>query len=257
MYGFSVSLYGVTASFREPSSHLYQTTLPLPPISALVGLAGAAVGKSFVDAWCFFKTAGLAVGVSGHVNGSGIDLWKYRKMVTPKSEEEKETAKTLGRTKIARSDILNREFLAYPCFCVDYAFTVQTMAEDIRQSFLNPSYALSLGNSDDIAFVKNVSGIEETREEEISSFKDTLLEGDHAGGVSFDWEMIKKSSIAKTLNAPIVRRLIIDFEFDKETRRGTRYKEFTFLMGAQRLTQSQKVSVLGESNTPLYFLSEE
>lgn len=46
MYGFFVSLHGMTASFREPGSHLYQATLPLPPISALVGMAGAALGKS-------------------------------------------------------------------------------------------------------------------------------------------------------------------------------------------------------------------
>ena len=65
MYGFFVSLHGMTASFREPGSHLYQATLPLPPISALVGMAGAALGKSFEKAWPFFKDAGLFVGVSG------------------------------------------------------------------------------------------------------------------------------------------------------------------------------------------------
>ena len=39
------------ASFRRPLDHNYQRTLPLPPPTTLLGLAGAALGLSEEELW--------------------------------------------------------------------------------------------------------------------------------------------------------------------------------------------------------------
>ena len=241
MYGFFVSLHGMTASFREPGSHLYQATLPLPPISALVGMAGAATGRTFEEAWQYFKGARLFVGALGCAEGRGIDLWNYDKMALPRGNEESARAKLYGLSKVVRKDILNREFLASPRFTVFYAFDGQQEASRLRTAFIDPAYALSLGNSDDIAMVKEVSELCDLGEGEVSAvFRDTLLAGDYAEGVQFDWEALKRSCVAKTLNAPLVRPLIVDFEFEGAERHGSRYRLFTFLTGHQRLQRAQR-----------------
>lgn len=251
-YGFSLSLSGITASFREPGAHLYQTTLPLPPISALAGIAGAALGKTFKETWSFLKERGFATGVSGKAQGTGIDLWKYQKMATPKSADEKEAAKALERSKIVRSDILNREFLIHPHFEIHYAFPEKGDAERLRSAFLNPCYALSLGNSDDISMIKNVSELKIAQDKELPSLKDTILEGDHSANVKFDWGAVKKESVSQSLKLPLVRRLIVDFGFEEDARCGIRYCPFTFLLGFQCLLDSVKALALEDSSVPLF-----
>jgi len=89
MFGFSVAMAAQTASFREPSAHLYQKSLPLPPLSALAGIAGAAAGLEFSMAWKLLKERRAMFGVCGQSRGMGIDLWSYDKIALPKSLEEK------------------------------------------------------------------------------------------------------------------------------------------------------------------------
>lgn len=241
MYGFFVSLHGMTASFREPGSHLYQATLPLPPVSALVGMAGAALGKPFEEAWTFFKDAGLFVGASGSSGGCGIDLWNYDKMVAPRAGEESAHAKLYGLSKVVRKDILNREFLADAEFVAFYALGDREKADCLHSAFKDPVYALSLGSSDDIALVREVSELCPIGDEEESdSFADTLLPGDHADGVRFDWDALRRACVVQTLKAPLVRPLIVDFEFKGNERHGSRYRLFTFLSGHQRLLNPQR-----------------
>lgn len=241
MYGFFVSLHGMTASFREPGSHLYQATLPLPPVSALVGMAGAALGKPFEEAWPFFKNAGLFVGASGSSGGGGIDLWNYDKMATPKGSEEIAFAKLHGLSKVVRKDILNREFLADAEFVAFYALGDREKADCLHSAFKDPVYALSLGSSDDIALVREVSELCPIGDEEESdNFADTLLPGDHADSVRFDWDALRRACVVQTLKAPLVRPLIVDFEFKGNERHGIRYRLFTFLSGHQRLLNPQR-----------------
>lgn len=245
MHGFRVSLSGSTASFREQGAQLYQATLPLPPISTLVGIAGAAVGKRFEDAWEFFRTAGLFVGVAGASRGRGTDLWRYRKIATPKSDVEKKWKKEYGLSKIERADILNREFLAFPRFHIFYALENAEEANRLRKAFFDPVYALSLGTSDDIAMIEEISALSVVKEGiESDSFQNILLEGDFSDRIRFDWDVLKRSGVAHVLKAPIVRPLVVDFSFkgsgQRMERRGSRYRLFTFLSGIQRLTEPQR-----------------
>lgn len=260
MYGFFVSLHGATASFREPGSHLYQATLPLPPISALVGMAGAATGRTFEEAWQYFKSAKLFVGASGCAEGRGIDLWNYDKMAVPRGSEEVARAKLYGLSKVVRKDILNREFLADPEFVVFYALEDRENAASLHSAFKDPVYALSLGSSDDIALVRKVSALCTIGGgEESDSFTDTLLPGDHADEVRFDWDALKRACVVQTLKAPMVRPLIVDFEFKGSERHGSRYRLFTFLSGHQRILNPQRAFRFPNvaSPVPLYGLEDE
>lgn len=260
MYGFSVLLHGVTASFREPSAHLYQATLPLPPVSALVGMAGAALGRTFEDVWRFAKNVGFCVGVSGTSEGKGIDLWNYHKMAAPKGAQETAQARQYNLSKIVRRDILNREFLVYPKITVFYAMQSDGHAETLRKAFTDPVYALSLGNSDDIVCVKKISAVCEVKAvDESTAFSDTCVVGDRADDVQIDWDMLKRTGVAQTLKAPLVRPLIVDFEFKGMERHGSRFQLFTFLSGPQRLMHPQLAFRFAEAVAPipLYGLAGE
>jgi CRISPR-associated protein Cas5t len=257
MYGFYVSLCGMTASFREPGAHLYHVTLPLPPISTMIGLAGAALGKDFKHAWNLFKANAIAVGVCGATGGKGIDLWRYKKMAQPKSEEEKKAMKEFDRNLIVRGDILNREFLAFPKVKICYVAPESKVIEELRDSFCSPYYALSLGNSDDIAKVECISQIYQLDEKNnVTSLSGTLVEGTLLENVTFDWEAIKKTGVAKTLKPPTMKQLIVDFEFDGEKRRGIRYSPFTFLVGEYCLSKPVSVFTIAKCDFPVFSIAE-
>jgi len=47
MFILTLDVWAQTASFRIPEQHTFQPTLPLPPITTLIGLMGAALGLTF------------------------------------------------------------------------------------------------------------------------------------------------------------------------------------------------------------------
>ncbi|HAG08056.1 MAG TPA: CRISPR-associated protein Cas5, partial [Desulfotomaculum sp.] len=68
MYYFALEAYAPTASFRLPETHTFQQTLPLPPVTALMGLAGAALGLSF-EQTMGLRESGFLCGVWGRHSG--------------------------------------------------------------------------------------------------------------------------------------------------------------------------------------------
>lgn len=252
MKGFYIILTGYTASFREPSSHLYQRTFPLPPISAMAGLAGAALGEEFSNAWNYFKKNNICVGVRGMGKGRAIDLWGYNKMVVPKNPDEKTGTSSLNLDKALRRDILNREFIAYPCYNVYYCCENSDVINNLHAAFKNTAYALSLGGSDDIAMLKYISDIKSISAKDTVYFDNTLVPGDVSNNIFFDWEMIKKSSVSHTIVAPLVGNLIVDFDFTNGIRKSKIYKEFTFLSGNQVLKSSVSAYFWDDVAVPMY-----
>ena len=85
MFVFTMKAFAITASFRIPESHTFQQTLPLPPITTLTGLMGAALGLNFEDAMRFRKENGICFGVMGLNKGEMRDLWKYNKIKSGES----------------------------------------------------------------------------------------------------------------------------------------------------------------------------
>ncbi len=256
MYGFSVFLAAQTASFREPSAHLYQKTYPLPPISTIAGIAGAACGLEFSQAWRYLKENSACLGVTGDCGGTGIDLWRYNKIAAPKSSEEKNGTKKLNLVKALRNDILNREFLVYPKVTLYYAAQNRDFVGALAAAFKDPGYAVSLGNSDDIAMVRSVSDICEVGTSAATSLKNTVIAGDLSKEVGFDWDALQKTSVSQTLRAPVIGRLIVDFEFKDMERKPKAYQQFTFLFGEHILRTPQPVYSFCGTNVSLYCIGD-
>lgn len=245
MNGFSIVLAAETASFRDPGGQLYHATLPLPPVSTIIGIAGAALGLPFQQAWEFFQTNDINVGVKdispswwGTPPGRGLDLWKYKKIVTNE----------------IRSDILKREFLFRPVFRLYYSCKDRDPLEKLHQSFLSPSWALSLGTSDDIASLKEISEIEAVQEVSGGSVEIiySLIPGDQSDNYSYDWTTICNKPIRVPLQLPMVKQLPVDFKFGPNgDRKGSEYRPFTFLSGFQRLKNPCPAYNFGQDFVPL------
>jgi CRISPR-associated protein Cas5t len=245
MNGFSIVLSAETASFRDPGGQLYHATLPLPPVSTIIGIAGAALGFPFQQTWEYFIDNDINVGVKdisrsllGIPPGRGLDLWKYRKIVT----------------KEIRSDILKREFLFHPAFRLYYSCQNRESLEQLKQAFASPAWALSLGTSDDIALIKEISEIEEVKEVDGGTIElnYSLIPGDQSDNYSFDWTSICNIPIRAPLQLPVVKQLPVDFLFSRDgERKGSKYLPFTFLSGFQRLKNPCPAHNFGQEFVPL------
>lgn len=225
MLGFYVILSAETASFRDPGGQLYHATLPLPPISTIIGIAGAAMGFEFKQIWEFFKVHNIRVGtrnMRGSMPGKGLDLWKYQKIVSSE----------------VRSDILKREFLFRPTYGLYYGCENREPLEQLRHAFLDPAWALTLGTSDDIALIEKVSnvvGVKKSNGDAVD-LRYSLVPGDQTDNYSFYWETISNTPVRTLLELPTVKQLPVDFSFTAEgERKGSRYKPFTFLSGTHYL----------------------
>ena len=154
---------GLLNSFREPKSHKIHRTLPFPPQTTLIGLAGAALGFSENTIWKEFK--GLRVAVvdvskASDLGGAGKaeDLVKYKKY----KDSDIETS------------IYIRELLYKPEYMIYYTSENEKLLERLFNAFLNPVYALSLGRDDELITIKSV---EKVNIEPLDSgeFEETIL----------------------------------------------------------------------------------
>lgn len=224
MFAFIVKGFAQTASFRIPESHTFQQTLPLPPITTLAGLMGAAIGLSFQEAISFREQNGILFGVIGSNIGEMKDLWKYNKV---KSNE-------------FLKDVLIREFLTDFSLRIAIASEERTALSEIRESFCNPKYALTLGNSDDLFKITHVSPIVKAEKIECSTFENTVLPGNQ----TLDYESaidLKNTPITYRVKAPQVFLLPTSFNFKGEERRVSKRQQFTFVGSPIKLKQPLSV----------------
>lgn len=212
MYAFIVKGFSGTASFRIPESHTFQQTLPLPPVTTLTGLMGAAMGLDFKKVMKFRDQRKILFGVIGSNKGEMKDLWKYNKI------KSGETLK----------DVLIREYLTDFSLTVAIASEEQTTLSEIRGCFRNPRYALTLGNSDDLLKIKYIGPIVEAKNVRCSVFENTILGGDK----TLDYESVidlKNTPITYRVRAPQVFLLPTAFNFNGEERRVRKREQFTFV----------------------------
>lgn len=201
----------MTASFRLPESHTFQQTLPLPPVTALTGMAGAALGLNFSEAMCL-RENGLNCGVWGKHMGESKDLWKYTKI---KSGE-------------AIPAVLTREILTDLELLIVFASDDSDKLEELRRSFCSPQFALTAGTSDDLVKIYYVSDLINADPMPISHVANTILPGDHSRNYEVDID-IKTLVTKKTVYAPKVFLLPTSFTFNGEERRVKNREMFTFI----------------------------
>jgi len=218
MHSFIISAFATTASFRIPESHTFQQTLPLPPITTLTGLMGAALGLNFENAMKFKKEKGIGFGVIGSNNGEMRDLWKYNKVKAGESLK----------------DVLIREYLTNFSMIIAVGSEDKETLSEIKDCFYQPQYALTAGNSDDLLKVCNISKIVVAKEEQYADFKNTVLPGDKI----FQYKSLidlKNTPITYTVKAPQVFLLPTAFKFNGEERRVSKREQFTFVGSPIRL----------------------
>lgn len=213
--GISVKVEALTVSFREVVGQLYHKTLPLPPPSTILGVSGAALGKTFKETLNFFKRHNIGVGCTGNHQGRGRDLWNYTKL------------KSGGKTE---KDIVVREFLYGFQGELFYICEDKKVAKELYHAFLSPFYCLTLGNSDDLIKIKKVTWYDKVEKDESCSLSNTWICGDMLSEIKLNWSKIKGTPIVQTITPPLVKTLPTDYVFDnKGVRHGQVHNAFTFI----------------------------
>lgn len=236
--GLCVKLISTTASFRNPSAQLYHETLPLPSPSALVGIAGAAMGLSFEEALTYFRENKILVGCRGNYKGRARDLWNYNKI----------------KSKKIIKDIIVREFLYQMDITLYYASSDVELIKKFYYSFSNPVFSLTLGNSDDIAKIKNIDIVYNIEKEKSNlNLHETWIYKDCSQAYNFDWDEIKRTSICKSIQPPVMIKLPTNYKFNKNgSREANIYIDATYLNPYTKITSDVEVYSFKDQAVPLY-----
>lgn len=195
-------------SFRRPLDHNYQRTLPLPPPTTLIGLAGSALGLPDRELWTkdsLLDDVKLSVWMDQEP-GRASDMWTLLKIKNGKME---------------RSPYV-RELLFNVSYTIIYSADEQLLTS-LNQAFQNPAYPLSLGREDELILVEDIT-IDEASPGE-PTFYGTVIAGD-----------VRKMHIHPMLEPgiqfepPIIEELPLNFSVDnKRLRHPQNYATLSFL----------------------------
>ncbi|NLY43917.1 MAG: CRISPR-associated protein Cas5 [Clostridiaceae bacterium] len=240
MKGLRIDLYAPFASFRDPGAQLYHDTLPLPPPTTLLGMAGAAMGKSFEDVLSWAKSVELHVGCIGVADGKGKDLWNYIKIKADKKSDEPTRA------------VLLRTFLSDLKLSVFYASERDEAIKALYNAFQYPFYAITLGTSDDLARIITVTYFDSVTIKNEFDLCNTWVCGDYSRMFKFNWKKIESIPIPQTLRPPIVKNLPIDFNIGVDgVRKASRFLTFTFLGDKQQLINEIPTYLFSDTSVPM------
>ena len=234
MYCFSMEAYSETASFRLPETHTFQKTLPLPPLTSIVGLLGAAMGLPYAESMEFYYSNHIKVGVIGTSQSRVNDLWKYRKI------KSKETV----------SAVLTRELLFGLNLELFVAAENENIVREIQQAIIRPCYALTAGCSDDLLKVKSVGSITQVSLVPLYDFLNTILPGDQGSNYESNID-INQVPLMKEFYTPRVYLLPVEFDFTNEGRRVKRREPFTFIDAPVKLIKPVEGLKFGEKSVAL------
>jgi CRISPR-associated Cas5-like protein len=192
-----VDVVGVFNSFREPNAQRYQKTLILPPPTTIAGFFCAAVGWESVDA--LLSQAGVSVALLEQ-KGYGKDLWKYHKRKSGKD--------------IPTPDVLFREFQYGNTYRL-FLFGDRKLVKDFAEALKNPTFALTLGSSEELVNIRVVHINNDLGEPILlSKFKNTIIPGDHRGGYKPNIDRSTLRSILYNLTPPEFIHMPVLFDYD-------------------------------------------
>lgn len=156
-----VTVRAPVASFRQPLDHNYQRTLPMPPPTTLLGIAGATLGLADRELWAQdspLRQARVSVWMDAEP-GRARDMWTLLKIKGKKME---------------RSPYM-RELLFFARYTLLYGGD-ETLLQQLERAFRDPAYPLSLGREDELFLVEGIAL--ETASDGESRFRGTVLPGD-------------------------------------------------------------------------------
>jgi CRISPR-associated Cas5-like protein len=183
------------ASFRRPLDHTYQRTLPLPPPTTLIGLAGAALGLATEQLWRSDSSLReLRVQVLAlNQPARATDMWTLLK---------------IKDRKMKRSPYL-RELLFDGRFALLFSGP-NDLLRRLQEAFRRPAYPLSLGREDELIQIEACEQVEYTPASPPYQFFGTILPG--------DLRMLNARPVLRegtTIEAAVVERLPMRFEVEK------------------------------------------
>lgn len=164
---FVLEIITKTATFRNPEFQNFHKTLILPPPTTIIGFAGAAMGLTPKASQDFFETNNCEFGVYGKSNGKAKDIWKYTNK-TNGAELHNYHPDYFG-------SVITKEILFENKFLICFGLENLEAYKQLFSAFQNPKFALTLGNSDSLAFIKTVLEIDKVTEYNIMS--NCMIEG--------------------------------------------------------------------------------
>jgi CRISPR-associated protein Cas5t len=241
MIYLAVEIRTVTATFRNPEFQNFHKTLHLPPPTTLVGLAGAALGKSPNAAQEWFEKDDWELGISGTSEGYAKDLWKYNNK--------------WDKDKGWESSVLFREILFNNHFFAVFGSPAESNVRLLQQAFLQPKYALTLGSSDSLAKVVSTEIVElaETSRE----LANCLTSGNVMSEVMENAIKGEDFSIYST-SEPIAYDFPTRFQYESDygVRRVMRRKTFSFIGNPMQLNFEVLGIRLKNQFVPLFSLDD-
>lgn len=239
MGNLAIEIVSQTASFRNPEFQNFHKSLDLPPPTTIVGMAGAALGYSPLQAQEFFSDNDISIGVYGNYRGKCSDTWKY-------SRRTKDM--WLYRTELDGS-ILQKELLIHNHFVIVFSCELDCVAK-LKSAFSQPRFALTLGNSDSLAKIVRMSdGLKELESREIEH---ALVEGNVIDNVLRKAPVSMEFSVYDTAD-PIAYDLPVSFDYQSDYGKRTISKTKAFSMIGKKMTLNYLVKgiVYDETFIPL------
>jgi len=226
-----IELKSQTASFRHPDFQNFHKTLFLPPPTTIIGLAGAALGLSPKGAQEYFDESNFQIGVHAKSLGKARDLWKYN--------------------DFKNGSIIIKEILYVNRFIIVFGNSDLEKIEDLKSAFLDPKYALSLGNSD--SMVKLIDIRIESESILTDLVEDCLLEGDIIAEVFDNADTNSEFSIYTTSD-PIAIDLPTRFEYksDYGMRNVVSRKTLSFITNQMKLNVEKTGVMYKDTFIPVF-----
>ena len=208
-----------TATFRNSEFQNFHKTLPLPPPTTLVGLAGAAMGLSPAASQRFFEESDFEIGVYCKNYGITTDLWKYN--------------------DFNERSIILKEILFQNNIILVYGSEDISKIDNLIGSFYNPVFCLTMGNSDSLAKIVTVNEEHLTIESDLVS--NCMIEGDIIEEVLTNAMNGLDFSIYTTSN-PVVLDIPTRFSYSDEygMRSVCKRKQFSLVTSEMKLNVKKK-----------------
>jgi len=216
MKNFVVEIQSQTASFRNPNFQNFHKSLTLPPPTTIIGLAGAALGLPPLQAQEFFEETNFKIGVYGTFEGKCNDTWKYNKLNKDlwKHRSWSKLPHLFKKKKDIAGGVLTKEYLINTRYLLAFSSNDDGKIEDLYSAFASPVYALTMGNSDSLAFVKSiVSDVHVSKNDQLQH---CLVEGDIVDQVMRLTPEKMEFSIYQSTSEPITHDLPVRFEYESD-----------------------------------------
>lgn len=224
MLAIGVEIVSQTASFRNPEFQNFHKTLDFPPPTTITGLTGAALGLSPKMAQEFVEEAHLKLGIASYNRGKTTDTWKYNRRTTQMHLYD----------PLLDGSVIQREILFFNNYLLCFCSENETFIDQLIDGFTNPTFALTMGNSDALAKVKRI--IKNPEFDHRNKIENCLVAGDVLGDVIHNSNNGLTFSIYQT-SEPLTYDLPVRFDYksDYGKRTVTDTKTFSFIGQAMQL----------------------